>query len=214
MLKRSFIILVFMSVVTTSAFGNQNVKVVKESEMTLQDVVSRVSYVSGQKYISSIDLSKKILSINLEITKENSDTVLTSFLHENGLTRVEESEGLFKIISVNEISNTVLKSYVADKKLNPKLPRTYDFYLLKYSIANREQIKDLAKKVEPYLSSNGALLYANIAGEIIVRDNAHNLSKIYRVLKRAEIQLEQKALSLNDRENEQHVLQENGERES
>lgn len=214
MLKRSFIILVFMSAIATSAFGSQGVKIVKESEMTLQDVVSRVSYVSGQKYISSIDLSKKILAINLDITKENADTIITSFLHENELARVKESENLFKIISVNEIKNTVLKSLVADKKLKPKFPRTYDYYLLKYSIADSKKIKDLAKKVEPYLSSNGALLHANIAGEIIIRDNAHNLSKIYRVLKRAEVQFEQQSYSMNDRENEQHVLQENGERES
>jgi hypothetical protein len=214
MTVRSLILLLAMTGVTATAFGSsEQIAVVKERDLTLQSVINRASYVTGKKYYTTVALDKKVSIVNLDINRENADKIISSLLHQNNLIRVKESSNLFKIIPAKDIKFAVVPSVEASRKDRPALPKTYDFYLLKYKVANKSDAQDLSREISPYLSEYGQLVHANTAGEIIVKDNANNLAKIYRVLKKSE--KESQIVTHSEREKEFHVLEDNnGNRDS
>jgi Mor family transcriptional regulator len=209
MIKRSIIVLIALIGITASSFGSEDIKIVKEEDLTLQHVINRASYVTGHEYYTTENLDIKISIVNLDINRENADAIISSLLHQNNLIRVKDEGKLYKIVSSKDLKYSVVPSVKASKKIKPELPKTHDYYLLKYSVADVEGVQDLKKVINPYLSEYGKVVSANNSGEIIIKDNAKNLAKIYRVLKDAELDSSQKVISVNEREHEHHILEEN-----
>lgn len=214
MTKRSIILLIALVGITASAFSSEDIVIVKEKDLTLQHVVNRASYVTGNEYYTSENLNIKVSIVNLDINRKNADAIISSLLHQNNLIRVKGEGKLFKIIASKDIKYSVVPSVTASKKIKPVLPKTHDYYLLKYSIADMKEMKNMREIIAPYLSAHGKVVSANNSGEILIKDNANNLAKIYRVLRNSEIESAGKIFSSNEREREYHVLENNRHRDS
>lgn len=184
MLARNLVLLFVLLGFSATAFSFEVRAKDLRKTYTLGELINRVSYVTGDKYYSSRTAKSpiKVKMIGTDITRENADTILTSALIENDLSRVKQMDGVYRIVPIKHLSFSHLENHSVNDSVKPKLPKTYDFHIITYKVKNRGLSKIVENDLKNLVSRNGKIINVKDGGMIIVQDYAINLDKIYRVL--------------------------------
>jgi general secretion pathway protein D len=165
-------------------------KSVQKSCSELKDCVDEVSKLTGVKYLYSGELKGKIVaSDNLELSKENADSLFSSILNENGYTRLKQDENTYLIMSARDIRYHPTPIVKANNDNSPSLPSNMDYYMMEYTLKdNRTNISsEITGALRPFMSRYGRIIDIRTTGTLVVQDTAKNLSRLYELIKKMDV---------------------------
>lgn len=170
----------------------------------LLDCMEIASKINGDKYYSSTDIKGHLNFINMKIDKNNVDSILSSALYDNGYIRVNEGEGVYKVIKSRDARYNTFPLVSANKEEAPKLQNNYDFYMMEYKLDNPRSARVITKNLRPFLSRYGRVIAPDGTKRIIVQDNSKNLNRIYKLVRNLDVKIDKESLRRIDKREKRH----------
>lgn len=186
---------------------------VQANECTeLVKCVEFVSKLTGKKYMFNKDFKGGLQTTpNVEITKENADTLFTRILELNGYVRVPTSVAdTYSLIELRDIRYETLPVINVDMQSAPNLVENSDYYLMTYKFKyhTQGQLRETSNSIRPFMSRYGRIIEMKGRGVIIVQENASKLKQLYEIIKSADRELTKEEAQYMKDEEKKHELRE------
>lgn len=157
------------------------------------------SKLTGIKYLYPKDLISKKNELNkeIEMTKENADSLLSEVLFQFEYLRLPtQVGGTWKIIAARDVRYAELPVYKGFKGNLPDFPKTVDFVSFIYKGVKGGDVRSLARNIRPFLSRYGRVIDTS-SQVITINDSLSNIRNIVEFLEHADRPLSKEELVNN-----------------
>jgi hypothetical protein len=171
------LILLSVLVISSSVFAADKCENVPEC-------IELNSKLTGAKYLYPKDLISKKNELNkeVEMTKENADSLLSEVLFQFDYLRLPtQVEGTWKVIVARDVRYAELPVYKGSKGNIPELPKTVDYVSFMYQGVKGGDVGSIARNLRPFLSRYGRVI--DTKGQILTfNDSLGNIRNILKFL--------------------------------
>jgi hypothetical protein len=151
----------------------------------IQKCADVVSGLLGQKYVYDADVNGKATGTpNLEITKENAETLFTNLLFLNGFTRVPAGvPETFQIVRQRDARDSAIPVVRMDyNSKDMPLPDNWDLYTMIYKAKNPESVESTARMIRSFMPGTSRVMSMDLSGSVSVTDSAMNIKKLFQLI--------------------------------
>lgn len=162
--------------------------------ISLKTCIEEASIISSKNYIVKDDVLKndhKYLT-EIKLDKENSELIISTLLHEEGMSRINLDKSNILVISSRDIR------YHAMDKIKwtgntQDIPKVNDYFLVTFPIKHHEGADSITRGLRPFISRYGRIINSANAPIIIVQDTGTNLRRIASLIEELDVPLTKEA---------------------
>jgi len=149
----------------------------------LSECIDTVGKLTGTKYFYTEKFKGLTQSSNnVQLNKENADTILSLYLYENGYARIPIGTKEYKIISARDIRYQANPHFQVVNYDVSSIPDNHDFIMASVALKAPEASIEITKSLRPFLSRYGRVLGPNTGGNIILQDTGANIRRMIPII--------------------------------
>ena len=128
---------------------------------------------TGVKYdLGKLDKRTVKFEKDFSLNEGNPDFVFNYLLQSNDLIRIKRESG-FQIISMKDIKDFQFPNVKLEE-----IPSSLDFYMVEFSLSNKDKVKNAQLIIKKFLSKNGRVLEVADSPKVQVIDTGIHLNAI------------------------------------
>lgn len=135
--------------------------------------------------------NKVTSSANLELTAENADLLLTSYLRLNQQTRVPAGQkGTYLILRDNEAKGSAVPSFQASMTQDPALPNNWDMVRLEYKMSHPESVKLLENLIRTYVDMGARIFGVEASGILVITTHSLEIKNVLNLIRMNDVKID------------------------
>jgi hypothetical protein len=156
----------------------------------LPTCLESVSGLTGDHYMmldQETKMPKSFATSNVELTKENADFLLTSYLSMGQLARVMTAPKYYTIARLNDAKGMSTPKITGSSTEDGNLPNTDDLITYIYKASHPESVKYSENVIRTYANMGARIYGVEQTGQLIITDLTSNIRALLPILRSLDV---------------------------